>query len=139
MKRFLLILSLFLATGFHSFAQDGDDDDNTETVRDKMTVYIQEKLNLSDAEAKQFKPIFVKYFKEWRSTIQQNKGDKLVMQQKMGDLQLKYRDQFKNVIGLDRSNKVFGHQRDFIKGLRELRLQNRQNGQGRRALPGARN
>ncbi len=132
MKRFLLILSLFLATGFHSFAQEGDDDDNTETVRDKMTEYIQQKLNLNDAETKQFKPVFVKYFKEWRSTIQTNKGDKVLMQQKLGDLQLRYRDQFKNIIGLERSNKVFTHQRDFIQEVRRLRLQRQQNGQAPR-------
>jgi len=120
MKRFLLIVSLFFATGTCLFAQD-DDNDGNEKIRDRMNEYIQKRLNLSNDEAKKFTPIFLQYFKEWRQTLRDNKGDRLILQQKIVDLRLRYRTQFREVLGEQRGNQVFGHQEKFIKELRDLR------------------
>ena len=120
MKRFLLILSLLFVTGSCLFAQD-DDNDGNEKIRDKMNEYIQKRLNLSDDEAKKFSPVFLKYFKEWRQTIKDNRGDKLILQQKVVDLRLRYRTQFREIIGERRGNTVFTHQENFIRELRDLR------------------
>jgi hypothetical protein len=119
MKRFLLILSLLFVTGSCLFAQD--DDDGNEKIRDKMNEYIQKRLDLSDDEAKKFSPVFLKYFKEWRQTIRENKGDKLILQQKIVDLRLRYRTQFREIIGEKRGNNVFTHQENFIRELRDIR------------------
>jgi hypothetical protein len=119
MKRFLLILSLLFVTGSCLFAQD--DDDGNEKIRDKMNEYIQKRLNLSNDEAKKFSPVFLKYFKEWRQTIRDNKGDKLILQQKIVDLRLRYRTQFREIIGEKRGNNVFTHQENFIRELRDIR------------------
>ena len=119
MKRFLLILSLLFATSLHVFAQDDDDTGDSESIRDKMSEYIQKKLSLNDQEAKKFQPIFVQYFKEWRSTVRENRGDRLVLKQKVADLQVRYRDKFKGVIGEQKSNQVFNHQVEFIRQLRQ--------------------
>ncbi|MGZ5220942.1 MAG: hypothetical protein ACXWC7_12715 [Chitinophagaceae bacterium] len=121
MKRFLLILSLFFVTGSFLFAQDDDDNDGNEKIRDKMNEYIQKRLNLSDDEAKKFSPVFLKYFKEWRQTIRDNRGDRLILQQKVVDLRLRYRTQFREIIGEKRGNTVFTHQENFIRELRDLR------------------
>ena len=121
MKRFLLILSLFFVTGSCLFAQDDDDNDGNEKIRDKMNEYIQKRLNLSDDEAKKFSPVFLKYFKEWRQTIKDNRGDRLILQQKVVDLRLRYRTQFREIIGEKRGNTVFTHQENFIRELRDLR------------------
>ncbi|MGZ8511679.1 MAG: hypothetical protein ACXWV6_08365 [Chitinophagaceae bacterium] len=121
MKRFLLILSLFFVTGSCLFAQDDDDNDGNEKIRDKMNEYIQKRLNLSDDEAKKFSPVFLKYFKEWRQTIRDNRGDRLILQQKVVDLRLRYRTQFREIIGEKRGNTVFTHQENFIRELRDLR------------------
>jgi len=129
MKRFLLILSLFFFTGVSSFAQDDDDDDN-ESVRDKMSEYIQQKLDLTDQEAKKFKPYFIEYFKEWRSTIRENRGDKIVMQKKIADLQIRYRSQFREVMGDKKSNEVFMHQRVFLIELRKIQAERRKGRRG---------
>ena len=118
-----------------SFAQD----DEGGKVRQKMTEYIQQKLSLSRQEAERFGPIFLEYFKELRKTNQDFKGDRLVLQQKIVELRLKYRDQFKPVIGEKRSNEVFTYEREFIKEVKELRqdrLQNRLPGRAnKRNLP----
>ena len=37
------------------------------------------------------------------------------------DLRLRYRTQFREVLGEQRGNQVFGHQEKFIKELRDLR------------------
>ena len=121
MKRFLLILSLLFVTGSCLFAQDDNDNDGNEKIRDKMNEYIQKRLNLSDDEAKKFTPVFLKYFKEWRQTIKDNRGDKLILQQKVVDLRLRYRTQFREIIGEKRGNQVFSHQENFIKELRDIR------------------
>ena len=121
MKRFLLILSLLFVTGSYLFAQDDNDNDGNEKIRDKMNEYIQKRLNLSDGEAKKFTPVFLKYFKEWRQTIKDNRGDRLILQQKVVDLRLRYRTQFREIIGEKRGNQVFSHQENFIKELRDIR------------------
>lgn len=121
MKQFLVLLGLFFVTSTSAFAQEDDDGQDNAKVRDKMNEYIQERLNLSADEAKKFSPVFLKYFKEWRTTVRENKGDKLVMRQKITDLQLRYRAQFREIIGEKRGNQVFIHQEGFIKGIRDLR------------------
>lgn len=120
MKRFLLIVSLFFVSGTSLFAQD-DDNDGNEKIRDRMNEYIQKRLNLSNDEAKKFTPIFLQYFKEWRQTLRDNKGDRLILQQKIVDLRLRYRTQFREILGEQRGNQVFGHQEKFIQELRDLR------------------
>ena len=120
MKRFLLILSLLFITSPALFAQD-DDNDGNEKIRDKMNEYIQKRLNLSDDEAKKFSPVFLRYFNEWRQTIKENRGDKLILQQKIVDLRLRYRTQFREIMGEKRGNQVFNQQDNFIRELRDLR------------------
>lgn len=121
MKRFLLILSFLFVTSPVLFAQDDDDNDGNEKIRDKMNEYIQKRLNLSDDEAKKFTPVFLRYFKEWRQTIKENKGDKLILQQKIVDLRLRYRTQFRELLGERKGNQVFNQQDNFITELKNLR------------------
>ncbi|MBN8878676.1 MAG: hypothetical protein E6Q24_10245 [Chitinophagaceae bacterium] len=132
MKRFLFILSLFVLTTAPILAQDDDDVDDNATIRDKMSEYIQERLKLSPEEAKKFKPVFIEYFKDWKKTARENRGDNLVMRQKITDLQVKYRARFKEIVGEQRSNLIFTHQRGFIQELRRLRQERLKNNPGKR-------
>jgi hypothetical protein len=135
MKKILLILSFFSVISFSSYAQDDGG-----RLQDKMTEYIQQKLGLSKTEADKFSPVFLDYFRDLRKTNQDFRGDRLVLQQKIVELRLRYRDQFKPIIGDKRSNDVFTYERDFIKGVKELqqdRLQNRLEGRAnKRNNPG---
>jgi|SRR6218665_22537 len=135
MKHFLFILSFLFITIAPILAQDDDDgvDDNA-TIRDKMSEYIQQRLNLTSDEAKKFKPVFIDYFKEWKKTARENRGDNLVLRQKIADLQIRYRARFRDIIGEPRSNQVFTHQRGFILELRRLR-QERLRGGGEKKNP----
>jgi hypothetical protein len=127
MKKILLILSLFLVAGTSVFAQDDDDQEGNEKIRDKMNEYVQKKLGLSGDESKKFSPVFLQYFKEWRQTARENRNDKLVRQQKVAELRVNYRTKFRDAIGEQRGNQVFTHVDAFILELRKLR-RSRQDG-----------
>ncbi len=137
MKRFLYILGLFMAIATASYAQD--EDRNGRKIQEEMNVYVQKRLGLSKAEAERFSPVFLNYFNELRQTNQQYKGDRLVLQKKIVDLRLRYRNQFKNIVGEKKSNDVFTYERDFVeevKALRNDRLQNKNEGRNNKRTKG---
>ena len=122
MKKILYIFTFVLVLNSVSYAQD----DGGEKLRGKMIEYIQNKLGLSKAEAEKFQPVFLDYLKEMRTTRQQFRGDedKLRLQQKIIDLRIRYRDQFKTIMGEKRSNEVYKYERDFIEHAK-IELQDR--------------
>lgn len=135
MKRIFYILTFSFLFSLGANAQDSGAD----KVREKMTEYIQKRLKLSKSEAERFTPVFVNYFNELRTTNQQFKGDRLVLQQKVVDLRIRYRDQFRPIIGEKRSNQVFVYEKQFIDEaikVRKERLENRKQSPGNKNLRG---
>ena len=118
MKKILIILTLVFFTGITARAQDDGDD----RIRDKMREFIQRRLNLSKNEAERFTPVFIRYFREWRQTIRENKEDVLIRQQKIVDLRIRYRNEFKDIVGEKRSNEVFKKQDEFVRIIKEQAL-----------------
>lgn len=116
MKKFLLILTLGLLTAFAAKAQEQDDNDK---IRDKMREFIQRRLNLSKNEAERFTPVFIRYFREWRQTLRENKQDILERQKRIVDLKIRYRNEFKEIVGEKRSNEVFKRQEEFVRIITE--------------------
>jgi hypothetical protein len=132
MKKIIYLLMFLFTVNGPSFAQE-DQAGDVGTVRERMIEYIQQKLSLTKSEAERFGPVFIDYFRELRKTNHDYKSDRLVLQQKVAELRLRYREQFKPIIGEKRSNDVFTHEREFIqkaKEERDLRLQNHQQGRG---------
>ena len=125
MKRLLIILSLFFLSINTCFAQD-DDNDN-EKIRQKMSEFIQRRMNLSRAEAERFNPVFMRYFHEWMRTLRENKTDRLILQQRIVELRLRYRDEFKEIVGERRCNQIYDQQEAFIKVIRDLQQERMQN------------
>ena len=117
MKKNLLILTLALLTGFSSIAQNDEHD----KIRDKMTEFIQKRLDLTRNEAERFTPVFVRYFREWKQTLQENRNDGLVRQQRIIELRLRYRTEFRDIVGEKRSNDVYKQQDVFVREIREMR------------------
>ena len=120
MKRIFIILGLTLYTSFSCFAQE-DDNNNNDKIREKMSEFIQRRMGLSNAEAERFNPIFLRYFKEWRTTLQSNRNDKPVLQLRIAELRIRYRNEFKDIVGERRCNQIYEHQEVFIKEVRKLR------------------
>jgi hypothetical protein len=125
MKRILYILSFLIFTATTSIAQN--DEGQGSKIRERMTEYIQKRLSLSKSEAEKFGPVFLDYFNQLRKTNQEYKGDRLVLQQKIVELRLNYRDQFKTIVGERKSNDVFVYERDFINEIKEIRNERSQN------------
>lgn len=125
MKKILLILSLIIIAGLAVKAQDDGADDR---IRDKMREYIQKRMDLTKNEAEKFTPVFIRYFREWRTTLRDyGKGPKTDLLQKIVEVRLKYRPEFKEILGEKRSNEVFDHQEKFIQELRTIRKERIQN------------
>jgi len=125
MKKLLFILTLIFS---FSAALHAQDDSNDDKIRDKMTLYIQQRMRLTKNEADRFSPVFIRYFKDWRNAIRDNRTDRLILQQKIVELRLRYRNEFKDIIGEKKSNEVFRHQEVFIQELKDIkreRIQNR--------------
>lgn len=133
MKRILYIFS-FVMLSMTVFAQD--EDGQGSKVRERMTEYIQQRLNLSKSEADRFAPVFLNYFNDLLKTNQDYKGDRLVLQQKVAELRLNYRNQFKGIMGEKKSNDVFTYERDFIDEVKKLRQERLQIDNGRRNKKG---
>ena len=116
MKKILLILTL-ASLSFSSKAQNEEHD----KIRDKMTEFIQKRLDLTRNEAERFTPVFIRYFREWKQTLQETRGDVLIRQQKIVDLRIRYRTEFRDIVGEKRSNDVYRQQDVFVREITELR------------------
>jgi len=113
MKKWLLILFVFLLPGFAALAQNEEPVKDAGKIQERMREYIQKKLGLSRGETERFSPVFVRYFREFAQTHKQNKGDRLVMQQKIIELRLRYRGEFRQIMDEQRANKVFQYEDNF--------------------------
>ena len=121
MKKFLLILTLALLSASALQAQDDEND----RIRDKMREFIQKRLNLTRNEAERFTPVFVRYFREWRQTLREQKGDMLERQKRIVDLRIRYRPEFREIVGERRSIDIYKRQDEFIRILGEQQIKNR--------------
>jgi len=135
MKKYLFILFVSLLTSFTGFTQEEEPEDRGGKLLERMQLYIQKKLNMTKSESERFSPIFLRYITELRSTHRENRGDKPMLQLRIAELRVKFRNEFRQVVDEQRANKVFQHQREFEDKIRqeiiERRQQNRQGG-GRR-------
>ena len=119
---------LTLVPGLSVLAQTTDAEEPTaqeSKIRDRMQEYIQSRLNLSRGEAEKFTPIFVRYFREFAQTHRSFKSDRLVLQQKIIDLRLRYRTEFRQIMDEKRANQVFKHEDDFRKEAIQIIRENR--------------
>jgi hypothetical protein len=115
MKKLLFILTLVLLSGFTARAQD----DEYDKIRDKMREFIQKRLNLTRNEAERFTPVFIRYFREWRQNLRE--PDILLREQKITEVKIRYRTEFREIVGEKRSNEVFRQQKIFIDNLQKIR------------------
>ena len=119
MKKLLIILGLSFFTSLASFSQDTDNDNDK--IREKMSEFIQRRMGLSRAEAERFNPVFMRYFREWKTTIQANRNDRPMLQLRIAELRIRYRSEFRDIVGEKRCNQIYDHQEKFIIELQQLR------------------
>jgi hypothetical protein len=125
MKKWLLILFVLMLPGFAALAQNEIPPQEGGKIQERMKEYIQSKLGLSRAETEKFTPVFVRYFREFAQTHKQNRGDRLILQQKIIELRLRYRGEFRQIMDEQRANKVFKYEDDFRKEAIQIIKENR--------------
>lgn len=91
-----------------------------ERIPEKMSVFIAKRMQLSENEMGQFKSVFSRYHKEWRESMKKYREDRLLMQQQVIELQIKYRKEFAPIVGERRVIKIYDLQQDFIQILRDV-------------------
>lgn len=133
MKKVLIILSLIMLSSCSVFAQDENNDDKVGKLQERMSEYIQKRLNLSKNEAEKFSPVFLRYIIELRRTHRENYNDKPMLQLKVAELRVRYRNEFRQILDEQRANKVFEAEREFqqkiISEIKNRDLDNRTNRQ----------
>ena len=120
MKKILYILLFLFFTSSVALAQNDHG-----KIQERMREYVKDRLNLSKAEAERFTPVFMRYFREFAQTHKQNKGDRLILQQKIVELRLRYRDEFRQIMEEQKANQVYKHEDEFRRGVREIILENK--------------
>lgn len=97
-----------------------------------MALYIQKKLGLTKAEAQKFSPVFLRYIVELRKTHRENKADKPMLQLKVAEVRIRFRNEFRQIMDEQRANKIFDYQREFelkvLDEIKQRRLENRNGG-----------
>lgn len=116
MKKWLIILSLFIVPVLSAFGQEEESTPEQEPggkLQQRMQEYIQNKLKLSKNESEKFNPVFIRYFREFAKTHREFRADKLILQQKIIELRLRYRTEFRKVLEEPKANKIFKYEDDF--------------------------
>lgn len=115
MRRLLLIL--LLLPGLSIWAQppgppeeQGPPDPK---LPERMSQYIQTNLEMTPAEKDKFDPAFRQYMRDLGKVHRENRGDRLVMQQQMIELRLRYRKDFRQWLGDKRGDRVFQEEERF--------------------------
>ena len=130
MKRFFLILSIVLASACAVMAQDEElPEDGSNKLQQRMALYIQKRLGLTKAESEKFSPIFLRYIVELRKTHRENRADRPMLQLKVAELRIRFRNEFRQIMDEKRANQVYDFQREFelkvIDEIKQRRLENR--------------
>jgi hypothetical protein len=110
MKKIFFILGFLIFSGITVMAQD--DGINNNKVQDKMKEYLQKRLGLTKNEAEKFGPVFGRYLVELRKS-HSDFSDPLIRQQRIAELRVRFRDEFKPILGEQRAGKVFVAEQEF--------------------------
>ena len=122
MKKILFILCFIVFPCIASLAQNDVKDDN-DRMQIKMKEYLQKRLGLSRNEVNNFGPVFSRYLLDLRKSHREI-TDPLVRQQRIAELRIRYRDEFRPILGEQRAVKVFVAEQEFYERVRDI-LNNR--------------
>ena len=125
MKKIAIILFLFFIACTGVFAQDEQGNQDGGKLQQRLNEYLQKRLGLSKSEAEKFSPVYLRYFNELRKTHFESRNlPPIDRQQKIVEIRLRYRNEFKPILGEERANKVFVAEQEFRKKAQDL-LENR--------------
>jgi len=106
-------------------------------IPEKMNLFIQRRMRMTEKEREAFGPVFSKYQKEFQQTLRKNREDRLLSRQQIIELQIRYRKEFAPIVGESRVLQIYDAQEDFIhilRNIQEERMRKRK-GAGRMGPP----
>ncbi len=127
MKKYLLILTLFLGGLSFAKAQEGDENKKVQDIKALYVAYVTKQLELTPDEAQKFWPVHTQFENDIKSV---NKDlPELQKQQAYLDVKKKYQDNFSRILGASRCDRFFRMDGEFKRKLIEIRNQRQQNQQ----------
>lgn len=129
MKKLIYISVLLLFGSLLAGAQD-DRPELNDKMQQKLREYIQKRLGLTRSEAERLGPVFGRYLMELRKTHREL-PDPLVRQQRIAEIRIRYRDEFRPILGEQRAGKVFVVEKEFYDRVRDLLNERRERIQDR--------
>lgn len=131
MKKYLLLVLIFVGTALISYAQPAEQLKKLEAIQ---IAFLTKELNLTTDEAQKFWPVYNNYRSELLKVVKDNRdADVLEKDELVLNIRKKYKPEFKKVLSSDdRVNKIFKVEVAFKQMLKK-ELQNRQ--QNRRFGP----
>ena len=139
MRRNVLLL-FFLAGVLNGWAQppsppDGDGPPDPK-LPERMSQFIQTRLEMTATEIEKFDPAFKQYMRDLAKLHREHRGDRLIMQQQMIELRIRYRKDFRQWLGDGRGNRVFMEEERFRQQVMHLIRERRQGRGGPPSPPG---
>ena len=130
MKKFYLLLVLVSITAFVKAQDEAVNTEKKQQGIDALKVaFISRELDLTPDEAQKFWPIYNQYAKDLKNTIGRG-TDALERDEKVLNLRKSYKEQFSNVVGQQRMNKMYNAEGRFRNLLiKSMRNQNQNQNQ----------
>ncbi len=130
MKKFYLLLVLVSITAFVKAQDEAVNTEKKQQGIDALKVaFISRELDLTPDEAQKFWPIYNQYAKDLKNTIGRG-NDALERDEKVLNLRKSYKEQFSNVVGQQRMNKMYNAEGRFRNLLiKSMRNQNQNQNQ----------
>jgi len=125
MKKYLLIVIMFLGSFSFAKAQDGGDDQKVKDIKALYVAYVTKQLDLTPEEAQKFWPLHTQFENDLKTV---NKDlPELQKQQAYLDIKKRYQDNFVRILGAGRCDRFFRMDGEFKRKLLEIRNQRQQN------------
>ena len=128
MKKYLLIIALFLGFTVAGMSQDDDRKDGGRIEALKIA-YLTRKLNLSTEEAQKFWPVYNKYADEIRKVqieARQNRTTEIEREEKVLNIRKRFNGEFSKALSVEKVNTFFRVEKEFNGFLQKEMMERRQ-------------
>ena len=130
MKKLYILSILICIVAFAKAQEEIPSEKRQQDIEALKVAFLSRELELTPDEAQKFWPVYNQYSKELK-TIIKDEVDVLPRDEKVLNLRKRYRDQFSNILGQQRMNRIFNAEGRFrqllIKSMRNQSQRNRAN------------
>ncbi|MEO7766238.1 MAG: hypothetical protein ABIS01_02390 [Ferruginibacter sp.] len=112
MKKLYILLILISIAGMAGAQNDQPSEKRQQNIEALKVAFISKELDLTPDEAQRFWPLYNQYSKELKATIKDD-ADILERDENVLNVRKKYKGQFNNVLGQERTNRVFSAEGKF--------------------------